>query len=310
MTDHDFSPNIPETVQAPQEDDPFVIVAQGGRDYTMTNSLVLSARGIAHRVDMHQGTVLVHERDSDRALAELRSFAEENRNWPPRPDQALVPPRSDNPPTLLMIGGLVVFYLVTGPWRTGNPWFTAGAINSPAILEQGQWWRLITALTLHADQVHLVGNCVIGGFLVHLLRTNTGYGLAWLALILSAMAGNWLNIALRDIPHFSVGFSTAVFAAIGILCGLQLGWDRSSLVRRLILPLGAGAGLLAMLGTEGKQTDLGAHLFGFGSGIGCGILLRLCRLDRLGDRTKLQQVLFIACLILILLSWSLAAQTM
>jgi membrane associated rhomboid family serine protease len=306
MADHELSPNIPETVNDPGADDPVVIIAQGGREYTMTNSLVLSARGIPHQVNMARGTILVLERDSARALDELRCFSEENKNWPPPPNYAQAPPRSDNPPTLLMIGGLAVFYMVTGPWVAASPWFAAGAVDSRAILVQGQWWRLVTALTLHADQVHLVGNCVIGGFMVHLLSTTTGYGMAWLTLVLSAMAGNWLNVVLREGPHLSVGFSTAVFAAIGILCGLQLGWDRSSLVRRLILPLGAGAGLLAMLGTEGKQTDLGAHLFGFGCGIACGVLLRLLHLDRMGDRTRLQQLLFACCLALVALCWILA----
>jgi rhomboid protease GluP len=37
------------------------------------------------------------------------------------------------------------------------------------------------------------------------------------------------------------------------------------------LPVAAGLALLALLGTEGKQTDLGAHLFGFAFGIGLGL---------------------------------------
>lgn len=125
---------------------------------------------------------------------------------------------------------------------------------------QGEWWRLITALTLHADQMHLVGNCLIGGVIVHLLCKAIGYGMGWLALLFAAMSGNFLNIILRDTLHSSVGFSTAVFAAVGILSGRQLNNRASTIIRQLILPLGAGVGLLAMLGSAGERTDLGAHL--------------------------------------------------
>ena len=294
----------------PEQEGEWIIIAKGGHEYVLNCSLVLSAVDIEHQVDPAAGVILVGRENSGQAILELQAFEEENRNWPPPPNYMREIPRTDNPPTLLMIGSLIIFYIVTGPWLSTNPWFQAGAIDSGTILEQGQWWRLITALTLHADQMHLVGNCVIGGFMVHLLCKTTGYGTGWLALVLSGMAGNLMNIGLRDSPHYSVGFSTAIFAAIGIFCGLQLTSRRSSLIRQLILPLGAGAGLLAMLGTEGKQTDLGAHLLGFGCGLGCGLLLRLSRLDQQAGNHRLQQGLFSATLVLIVGSWLLAARQM
>lgn len=290
----------------PDQENEWIIVAQGGQDYLLNCSLLFSAVNIGHQVDPAEGVVLVRDCDSVQALSELQAFAEENRNWPPPPNSARPLPRTDNPPTLLMMGALIVLYMVTGPWFTENPWFQAGAIDSSKILQQGQWWRLITALTLHANQMHLVGNCVVGGFMVHLLCKTTGYGTGWLALTLSGMVGNLMNIALRNTPHYSVGFSTAIFAAIGIFCGLQLADRKATLIRQLILPLGAGIGLLAMLGTEGKHTDLGAHLFGFGSGLACGVLLHLSRLDLQADNRGLQQLLFSLALLLIIGCWLLA----
>jgi membrane associated rhomboid family serine protease len=294
------------SIPCPGQEDEWIIVTQGGQQYIMNHSLVLSAVGIEHRIDQGAGAILTHEKDCSQAIAEIKAFEIENRHWPPLPNYARPLPHTDNPPTLLMIGGLVVFYMVTGPWFAANPWFQAGAIDSSKILEQAQWWRLVTALTLHADQVHLVGNCVIGGFMVHLLCKTSGYGTGWLALILSGMAGNLLNIVLRSTPHYSVGFSTAIFAAIGIFCGQQLADRKASIIRQLILPLGAGAGLLAMLGTEGKQTDLGAHLFGFGCGLACGLLLHLSRLERQAENRRLQPALFAAGLVLVIGCWMLA----
>jgi len=46
--------------------------------------------------------------------------------------------------------------------------------------------------------------------------------------------------------------------------------DRHRLRRHWFIPVAAGLALLAILGTEGKNTDLGAHLFGFCAGVLCG----------------------------------------
>ncbi len=293
-------------VSRPDIDAPYVIVARGGNEYITTNSLVLNAIGIEHHVDVTAGQLLVHEDNSARAIQELHTFAEENKNWPPLPNYTRSRPRTDNPPTLLMMGGLVVFYMFTGPWSATNQWFQNGAINSQAILQGHEWWRLITALTLHANQVHLVGNCVIGGFMVHLLSTTTGYGTGWLAMLLTAALGNWLNIVLRGGPHDAVGFSTAVFAAIGIMCGQEMGRNRYTAMRQVLVALGAGIGLLAMLGSQGQQTDLGAHLFGLLCGIGGGLLVKCAGFDRHGNNSILQGSLFTITLLLLWGSWLLA----
>lgn len=265
--------------------------------------------GIEHQVDRRHGAILVRHERSALALAELRAYREENRDWPP-PEQPAPPfVRTSAWPTFFMLGGLMLVHAVTGPWQAGSLWFKAGAVSSPAILEQGEWQRLVTALTLHADQGHLIGNCVIGGAMVQLLCRTVGFGTAWLSLVLAALCGNLLNIVLRAEPHYSVGFSTAVFAAIGIFCGRQL-IGGSSLLRQLILPLGAGAGLLAMLGSGGEggshQTDLGAHLFGLLCGLSGGLVLRAAGWDQQGDNRRLQNTLFAAALLLIVLCWLLA----
>jgi membrane associated rhomboid family serine protease len=273
-------------------------------------SLVLSAVGIEHQVNRRDGAVFVRRRHSARAMTELHAFCEENRNWPTPAVQAPPFVRSGSMATLFMLGLLIFIHLLTGPWAADSPWFRAGAVNSEAILEQGQWQRLLTALTLHADQMHLVGNCVIGGFIAQLLCKSVGSGTAWLSLLLSGLLGNLLNIVFRSEPHYSVGFSTAIFAAIGILCGRQL-FSSGPALRQLLLPLGAGIGLLAMLGSgnESGRTDLGAHFFGLICGLMSGLFLRLGRLDQQGERKSMQQSLFILALLLIILCWLLALRT-
>jgi membrane associated rhomboid family serine protease len=291
---------------APTDDQDNPVVASGPPEHLALCSLVLSAVGIRHALHPHRSELTVPAGLADAARHHLDRYFEENRGWPERPPPPHTTGYTGNPPTLLMIGSLAVFYLVTGPWTDEVSWFARGAIDSRMILEQGQWWRLITALTLHADPVHLLGNCIIGGFIVHLLSRTIGYGLAAFLLILCGALGNLCNIAIREAAHLSVGFSTSVFAGIGLLSGLQVFTGQLTRLRNLLIPIGAGAGLLAMLGTEGERTDLGAHLFGFLCGLGFGILARRFNLDKVINRSGLQEKVFILTLLVILVSWSMA----
>jgi membrane associated rhomboid family serine protease len=265
-------------------------------------SLVLSAVGIDHWQDQETGRLLVRNEDAPAALFHLNQYHLENRNWPP--PKPLRQPLSTQPqPTLLVMVSFALFFSHTGPWSTGSVWFTQGAIDSAAILTHGEWWRLITALTLHADLSHLLGNCLIGGLVIHLLSRMIGYGQSWLLLIITGTIGNFCNIAFRQQPHLSVGFSTSIFAAIGLLTGLQLGRSAIRSYKALLLPLGAGVGLLAFLGSEGVRTDLGAHLFGFASGVSGGWLFTRTGLVERLQAPALQVLQLLLALALPILAW-------
>lgn len=205
-----------------------------------------------------------------------------------------------------MMGMLALFFAHTGPWSTGSLWFVRGAIDSVAILDYGEWWRLVTALTLHADLVHLTGNCLIGSLMIHFLGKLLGYGLSWLLLILTGLTGNLLNVLLHQQPHHSVGLSTSVFAAIGIFTGLQCTRFSRHTIKEMVLPLGAGLGLLAFLGSEGVRTDLGAHCFGFISGFCCALLLNQSGMIQKTRRPLLQAVFFLNALAITGACWMLA----
>lgn len=238
-------------------------------------SLVLHSVHLHHTLVQQGGEwlILVAEDDRAEAIAQIASFEQENRNWPPPTEEppAIFSFRDRQPPTLLLMGFLLIFYGVTGSWKGGSRWFEFGAVNHDQIVEYGQWWRLVTGLTLHADPVHVLGNVIIGGIVIHFLCKILGSGLGWFLVIMAGTLGNGINIFLRTSQHLSVGFSTAVFGAIGILTGLEL--KRQMRLRGILLPLGAGGGLLAMLGSEGERTDLGAHFWGLVAGLLLGFLV-------------------------------------
>jgi membrane associated rhomboid family serine protease len=174
---------------------------------------------------------------------------------------------------LALAVALIVFHLVTGPRDPSLAWFEWGSADAERILA-GELWRPITALTLHADFAHVLGNALIGGFFVAALCGSVGPGVGFAALLAAGAGGNLLNAFVRSSGHVGVGASTAVFGAVGLLVGLgvarrqRLGFAS----RRAWAPVAAGLGILAMLGAGGGRTDLWAHLFGLLTGAAIGLL--------------------------------------
>ena len=275
-------------------------------------SLVLRAADIPSEIEFekHSWVIKVSPIHEKKALREIAEYMEENSDWPPyRPKKKVPLPvlTKYQPPTILMMGALIIFYVITGPSATGSDWFLQGAVSGKQIFDHGQWYRLVTGLTLHADIVHLVGNVIIGGVLVHFLCRLLGHGLGWFLILASGTLGNFINILLHGNTHNSVGFSTAIFGTIGILSGYQAASKKSAALKEILLPLAAGAGLLAFLGTGGARTDLGAHFFGLLTGAVLGALLIFLPSQRiLINKMTLQTNLFIASLAIVALCWWIA----
>ncbi|MFO8026530.1 MAG: rhomboid family intramembrane serine protease [Opitutales bacterium] len=173
---------------------------------------------------------------------------------------------------------------------------SAGRVDAVRMVENGEWWRAVTALTLHGDIVHLVSNLVAGIGFAFLLARFFGAGAAWLLILLSGAAGNVLNAWVHHPEaHLSVGASTAVFGGLGLMTGIGL-WvalmqpgERWTMPRWL-LPAFGGLTLLGLLGIgDGldARIDVAAHISGFFCGGVGGFLCAtrqaaFVRLDRYG----------------------------
>ena len=156
----------------------------------------------------------------------------------------------------------------------GRDWFDAGRVDG-VLIRGGEWWRTITALTLHSDARHIVGNLVFGVFFGFFAGRLMGSGVAWLAIVAAAATGNAANTLLLESAHRSIGASTAVFAALGLIAGYVwrgrfMAQDRWSY---RLGPIVGGLALLMFTGTGDEKTDIGAHLLGFVCGFLAGMLL-------------------------------------
>ena len=152
-------------------------------------------------------------------------------------------------------------------------WLTRGGLDVYRVRVLGEWWRTATALTLHADSLHLFSNLLFGAPFLILIARRLGLGLALGLTLLAGIMGNTLNALYRPLDHTSVGFSTSLFGMVGILCAdIAVRDNGHGFKRRVLLPLAAGLALLAMLGAEGERTDYAAHIFGLLSGFGLGLV--------------------------------------
>lgn len=247
-------------------------------------SLVLQSMGVWHALRSSYGGwfVLVHDADRARASAAIERYEEENRDWPPRETRER--PRFAGTPLapFLFIALAVFFMAATGPAAAGSRWFQHGTAVSDLVVGS-QPWRAVTALTLHADSVHVIGNVISGAIFASAVDRRLGPGVSALAVLVAGAAGNAANAAwhhaIGEGFHGSIGASTAVFGAVGLLAASQLVLDRSHAPRgrrwlEIVAPIAGGAALLGALGAS-PQADLGAHLFGFLAGLVLGLPLAL-----------------------------------
>jgi membrane associated rhomboid family serine protease len=156
-------------------------------------------------------------------------------------------------------------------------WVARGSSLNLAVFK-GEWWRLVTSLTLHGDLPHFIANLSFGLLFAGFLLPRFGTGITWLGFVLSGAIGNLFNAWFyRSEPHSTIGASTAVFGALGMLVAWEFierwrtprhrGWWQ------LVVPIGGGLALLAYLGVgdEGEnRVDYMAHLWGFVAGVVLG----------------------------------------
>jgi membrane associated rhomboid family serine protease len=266
-------------------------------------SLVLEAAGIPHTRSLGpEGWELeVPVQYLARARKTLDAYDQENTRPAPAPAGPWAEPYGRSWIGFAAAIALTLFFGFTGPSDGTSAWSRLGSSAAERVLH-GEGWRVVTALTLHADLGHLLGNALACLVFLTLLANRLGPGLAiWLALLAGA-SGNLLTAAVTRNHHLAIGASTAVFGALGGLVGLRVAPPHRPAPPAWMV-LGAGAALFGMLGT-GPGSDVLAHFFGLLSGAALGAAVALGGTPL---RSRLwQSLLAVAAPAAVAICWALA----
>jgi len=268
-------------------------------------ALVLIAEGLSPSVRRSsEGYVLgVPAEEAERGVDILSSYERENPVETHEGDEAAG--YAHVVTALAVAGALIGFFFVTGAGDSMVHWFQRGSADVERILH-GEVWRTVTALTLHADIGHVLANAIAAAVFLAAVCRGLGPGLGCAVVLLAGAGGNYVNALFHGSFHVSVGASTSVFGAVGVLGGLGVVRRRRKGARGRLawMPIIAGLALLAMLGMGGKRVDLWAHLFGFLVGGVMGVLVAFAVPRPPGLRV--QWVLGGATLAVLLYCWTLA----
>src|SRR5690606_37206831 len=117
-----------------------------------------------------------------------------------------------------LVGANVVVFLAQaitsgGARARSGEIYTNGALFGP-LVEDGEWWRMITAGVLHADPLHLLFNMIGVYFLGQLLEPALGW-LRFGALYFASLLGGSFGALLLSPDAVTVGASGAVFGLLG-----------------------------------------------------------------------------------------------
>lgn len=268
-------------------------------------SLVLISQGIenllAQRADDGAWTLEVAPGDWQRASESIAAYEREN---------ATVWRQELKWPGLLFDARAIFWFAALVLLH----WFSAispqnlealGVMNRSAVLH-GEWWRIITATTLHGDVAHLASNVVIGIVFLGLAMGCFGAGVALLLSLLGGVLGNVASLLLHNDPFRSLGASGVVMASLGLLAAHSLVLARHE--RRTVLigrGVMAGCLLVVLLGFSPKS-DVVAHVGGFIAGIVLGWIALRFRSALL--KPSLNPAATIASILLVLFSWWLAGR--
>ena len=214
-------------------------------------AVVLAAVGIeCHlmRADYDVG-LYVAATDVEQAVQELACYERENlpSGQPPLPAR---PVRHAVDAALAYCAVLLFFFGAERRHALSIDWAAIGAAQA-GLIRNGAWWRTFTALSLHADPLHLISNLASGVVFGIFVAQTLGSGLAWLTILLAGALGNALTALVQSPEHTAIGASTGIFSALGILSGYM---RRSRVVPwrgglRRWAPLAGGVCFLSFLGS-------------------------------------------------------------
>jgi rhomboid protease GluP len=135
--------------------------------------------------------------------------------------------------TNVIIGLCVIAYV----WELsiGGPGAENADLYGPAVMQQGQWWRIFTAAFLHGSLLH-IGLNMLALFQVGNMVEQLFGKIRFLLLYVVAIVGSGFAVVYFNYDTHTLGASGAIFGLFGALVavGLRLGARGRALVGQVV----------------------------------------------------------------------------
>jgi len=257
-----------ETPEAPEYPETLCI-SEGTFRQIRDDSLVLLSQGIEHRLTrLETGPFQIHilPEQGDFAKEQLKLYHLEN------------PPKEENPPLPLSFSLQPLWVLLAPVFVTLLDFSEKVNLHTPGLSDaskvlKGEWWRSLTAQTLHGDARHLASNLLCGYIVMNMITFRIPLLRLAPFIAIAAAIANICVAATVQTDFRSLGFSTFVFAAIGCLAVIEfrlMPKESHGMLRRFA-PLCGAASLAVFLGL-GENADILGHAYGFIAGLFCGFI--------------------------------------
>ncbi|MCK5689051.1 rhomboid family intramembrane serine protease [Myxococcota bacterium] len=167
---------------------------------------------------------------------------------------------------------LLAFFGVSGSFWGESEFMRRGALYSASVFAADEWWRVVTAATLHADWPHVIGNAAFLIVLLWAAGERMGSGVAVFLWLLSAVGGFFTSLLISGVA-ITVGASGGVFGLLGAAAGHGGRWEQKGRVRSFRMRAVGAAIMLTAFTAFGERANLSAHLGGFVVGLSSGWLM-------------------------------------
>ena len=165
-----------------------------------------------------------------------------------------------------IISLLVMLWTALLCWKEGPALSSRLAAIPEKVLLEGEYWRLWTAMAVHADLSHFAFNALFLAFFSYLLH---GYFGPWVYPFWSVLLGGTTNyLSLLTYPPLTqlVGASGLVYLMAGFWLMMYIFVERRHLVKRRLLH-GIGVAMIVFLPSSLQaNVSYRTHAIGFGLG--------------------------------------------
>ena len=225
-------------------------------------------------------------REQIRLFRSLKSNATHSRAFssvPPDDDMATSTRRSQlrSAPAvlvLILVNVLVfLFEIYAGGWNDPDVLHRIGAVEPYAVVAQGEYWRLFTALFLHAGFLHLAFNLFALYILGPPLERSIGKIRFLVCYLISGLASSAGVVALTEVGLVQVGqligASGCILGVVGAWAGLLLRHRHAPFAKQRLANIGLIVAIQIAFDLSTPQISMPAHMCGLVAGFFLGLLL-------------------------------------